>query len=295
VPVTFLSAARRKAYGRFPTPAADETLDALCHLDAFDRMRIAALAGPANVLGYALQLVALRATGRFPDRPCDVPAIDHRRLARALAVAPIDDLGQAYAAHTRRRHRHEIVAAYGYRDLRDAACARRFVAWLLRRTWVGDARAKHLFDAAVERLVAQRILLPGVTTLERLVARVVRRAEDRAARRIDAALNLGHRAELERLLVPEGDGIAPLDRLHERPARLSSTGIGHALDIIDRIQAVACHDLDLSAVPTRRLLRLAQRTAILPRPTLAALRPAHRRAALVAFLHVRALHARFSR
>jgi len=125
-----------------------------------------------------------------------------------------------------------------------------FVTWLLRRAWLGDARANRLFDAAEERLVAQRILLPGVTTLE---------------------------------------------RLHERPARLSSAGIGHALDIIDRIQAVACHDLDLSAVPARRVLRLAQRTAILPRPTLAALHPAHRRAALVAFLHVRALDARFSR
>ncbi len=287
MPVTFLSPTRRRAYGRFPTAPPNETLDALCHVDAFDRMRIAALAGPANVLGYALQLVALRATGRFPDRPCDVPAIVHRRLTRALGISAIDDLDQAYGAHTRRRHRHEIVAAYGYRDLRDAACARRFVTWLLRRAWLGDARANPLFDAAVERLVAQRILLPGVTTLERLVARVVRRAKDRAARRIDAALDGDHRAELDRLLVPEDDGIAPLDRLHERPARLSSTGIGHALDIIDRIQAVACHDLDLSAVPARRVLRLAQRTAILPRPALAALRTRHRRAALVAFLHVR--------
>jgi TnpA family transposase len=287
VPVSFLSPARRERYSRFTEPPSAEALDTLCQLEPFDHLRISALVGPANVLGYALQLVALRATGRFPDAPSQVPASIQRRLAKALSVAAVADIDSAYSAKTRLRHRNDIVSAYGYRDLRDVECARRFVAWLLRRAWFADLRADRLFDEAVAYLVEERVILPGVTTLERLVARSVHRAEDRAARRIEGALDDRKRERLDDLLLPDEEGIAPLDRLHQRPDRISSTGANHGLDLVEHIEAIGCHALDLSAVPTRRLLRLAQRVAILPRPTLAALQPIPRRAALVAFLHLR--------
>ena len=66
--------------------------------------------------------------------------------------------------------------------------------WLYALCWTGTARPSVLFDRATAWLVTHKVLLPGVTVLERHVARVRNRVQERV------------RSLLTRVILPETKG-----------------------------------------------------------------------------------------
>lgn len=69
-------------------------------------------------------------------------------------------------------HLAEIRATYGYHDFSEAAATFPLVRFLYAHAWLSAERPGLLFDAAVTWLKTHRVLLPGITVLERLVAHV---------------------------------------------------------------------------------------------------------------------------
>jgi hypothetical protein len=102
-------------------------------------------------------------------------------LAKQLGIASPSCLAR-YRERVETHHAHatEIERRHGYRDFHQQPEHFRLVRWLYTRAWVSAERPIALFDLTTARLVKQKILLPGVTTLTRLVASV----RDRAAARL---------------------------------------------------------------------------------------------------------------
>ena len=75
--------------------------------------------------------------------------------------------------------------------------------WLYGRAWIGSERPTLLFDLVTARLVQRKILLPGVTTLERLIAGVRERAEQRLWATLTAAPSPQQTKRIQQLVAAE--------------------------------------------------------------------------------------------
>ena len=86
--------------------------------------------------------------------------------------------------------------------------------WLCALCWTGTDRPSVLFDYANGWLVGHKVLLPGVTVLERFIAEVRSRMESRLWRLLVHGVTAAQRQCLDDLLKPaEGSRQSWLDRL----------------------------------------------------------------------------------
>jgi len=113
----------------------------------------------------------VRYLGTFLPDPLDVPTAVLERLAGQLQIAD----PSCVKRYTERRttpfeHREEIKAAYGLREFAEAEAE--FAQWARSRAWNTVQGPKTIFADGMRWLRFNAVLLPGVTTLARLVARV---------------------------------------------------------------------------------------------------------------------------
>ena len=177
MPVDFLSETQRAAYSRYAAEPSAEQLARYFHLDAHDRSVIATRRGDENRLGFAVQLGTVRFLGIFLPRPTEVPDGVVRFVATQLGIRDTTSFAR-YAQRTasHREHASEIQKRYGYRPSSDPAESFQLLRWLYTRATLSAERPSVLFDRATSRLVERKVLLPGVTVLERLVSSVRNRA-----------------------------------------------------------------------------------------------------------------------
>ena len=206
MPVEFLTDVQAAAYGRFTEAPSLAALERFFFLDDTDKALVNKRRGDYNRLGFSLQLGAVRALGAFLADPLDVPTEAVDFVAEQLGVADASCL-KSYGDRekTRLEHQWEITREYGYREFAEAEGE--LMRWVDDRAWNTGDGPKALFDGAVGWLRERRGLLPGVTTLARLVARV----RDEAMQRlwdVLASMLTAEQARLAELLleVPEGRG-----------------------------------------------------------------------------------------
>jgi hypothetical protein len=79
------------------------------------------------------------------------------------------------------------------------------VRWLHTRAWLSSERPSVLFDLATARFVERQVLLPGLSILARLVARIRERANARLYRKLARMPSAEQRDRLKELpVVPAG-------------------------------------------------------------------------------------------
>jgi hypothetical protein len=285
VPVDFLTPAQREQYGCYPELLSAEELARYFHLDDEDREWIAGKRRDSSRLGYALQLTTARFLGTFLDDPTTVPGTVLQALADQLDVAGPTCVGVYRQSEQRWRHTTEIRARYGYRDFMDAGVQFRLGRWLCALCWTGTDRPSVLFDHASGWLIGQRVLLPGVSILERFVAEVRSRMESRLWHLLVRDVTDAQRRRLDELLAPaEGSRQSWLDRLRKGPVRVSGPALVQALRRIEIVRELGIKLPD-AHVPPSRIAALARFANAAKVSAVARLPDARRFATLVAFVH----------
>ncbi|MBJ7611391.1 MAG: DUF4158 domain-containing protein [Candidatus Dormibacteraeota bacterium] len=204
-------------------------------------------------------------------------------LAEQLAVAdPSCVKRYTERRSTRFEHAEEIRGVLTLRDF--AGAEQELTAWVNARAWTTGDGPKAIFNDAVAWLLNRRVLLPGVTSLARLVAQVRDEATQRLWDTLYELLTASQRAVPERLLeVPDGARFSDLERWRNGPAQPSGRNLEKALSRVAEITAVGLGKLDLDAVvPRRRPVDLARYGMAAKAPQLRRHPPSRRMATLLA-------------
>jgi hypothetical protein len=260
MPVEFLTDDEAAAYGRYTGPPSQADLDRVFFLDDADLELVGRHRGEHMRAGFALQLTTVRWLGTFLGDPLDVPGEVLDFIAGQLGVAdPSQVKRYTEREKTRFDHQWEIRRARGYREF--AAAEAEFSGWVAARSRATGDGPKAIFADGLAWLRERKVVLPGVTTLARLVASV----RDESTRQMWGDLarlpDPAQRCALDRLPeVPHGARLSDLERWRRGPApRGSGQSVAKYLDQVAEISGLGRGKLGIEAlVPPRRLAELAR-------------------------------------
>ena len=239
MPSRFVSDEQRARYGRYTGDPNEEQLARHFHLEAADRELMAGMRGAHNRLGFAVPARDSALSRRLPGASVPDAARGSQGRARQLGESPTPGL-DAYRGRQRWRHAATIRDHYGFRDLeQDPAAGFRLTRWLYVLCWTGDDRPGLLFDRVTTWLLAHKVLLPGISTLERLISRVRHRAALRLWRHLTQALTAEQREKLVALVTSDDETLATLEDLRAAPKRRSPMELLRHLERIDTCNAIA--------------------------------------------------------
>jgi len=286
MPVSFLSPAQHNNYGCCPDDLSQNLIDNHFFLDDQDREWIAGKRRDFSRLGYALQLATVRFLGTFLTDITDVPPSVIERIASQINITDYKNCLTAYQNSEQRwRHTVEIRSRNGYREFTEKGIRFRLGRRLCALCWTGTDRPGALFDQALAWLYTNKILLPGVTVLERFIAEIRSRMESKLLRMLVKDLTNDQQNRLNQLLVTNDDEHQSLlDKLRKGPVRVSVPSLVKSLQRIEMARDISV-TISFSRIPSCRIEKLA-RFANTAKITAISRLPFERKmATLVAFAH----------
>lgn len=211
MPVNFLSEDQKASYGNYHGELTKETLARYFHLDDFDRMNISEKRGDQLHIENGSEQVNLYNSGK-----------------------------------QRRQHIVEITKIYGYTEFTDPRVVFSLTRWLYSLCWIGTSRSGIFFERCTGWLLSHKVLLPGYSLLERYIARLRNRVENRLWHSLAACIDDSQTQQLLNLLsVPAGSRYSLLDQLRTGPTKVNATSLVQA---IGRLQAIRNLGVTLPAI-----------------------------------------------
>ena len=286
MPVSFLSHEQRENYGRYSGALSPDDLTRYFHLDDTDHALIAQNRGEYNRLGFAAQLGTVRYLGTFLEDPLDVPVTILHTLAKQLRIEAMTDAHIYSASRQRLQHAAEIKTQYGYVEITERQVGFHLTRWLYALCWTGTDRPSVLFERAVTWMITHKVLLPGCSTLERYIARLRGRVEERLWLSLGRGISSEQQGRLESLLlVPVGSRSSQLDRLRKGPVMVSSRSLVVALMRLHSVRELGISLPAAARIPATRVAALARFAGAAKVSAILRLPNPRRLATLVAFVH----------
>lgn len=285
MPIEFLTEDQQSQYGCYSSEPNDAQLARYFLLDSTALELINKRRRNYNRLGFALQLTTVRFLGTFLPNPIAVPSRIRDFLSQQLN-ADVEDLEQYMERKvTRYAHVAEIQDCYGYHEFNTAPWKFRLSRLLYTRAWVSNERPSLMFDFATAWLIQNKVLLPGVTTLSRLVSEIRERAVNQLWKRLSSLPTAAQKKKLETLLeVPEGSRTSRFDRYRKGPVTVSSPAFGLAVSRFLELKEFGAHDVDFSHIPPVRLRNLARHAGVMSMHKISRMPEDKRIAILLAFV-----------
>ena len=283
--VDFLTPEQKAHYGQYAGEPSEGQLARYFHLSESDLAFVANRRGDQNRLGVALQLTSVRFLGTFLPDIAVVPTNAKQFVGRQLSIAVSALTDYAQRDTTKREHNALIRNQYGYKEFGDRPWVFRLSRVLYAHAWISNERPSVMFEIAAAWLVQHKVLLPGESTLSRLIAEIRKRAADRLWHQLSSLPNETQRASLEGLLqIPEGQRTSEFDRLRKGPTTISSPALNLALQRYQDLRAFGIHKLSFSNIPPVRLKNLARYAGVTSMHKIARMPEDRRIAVLVGFV-----------
>lgn len=250
-------------------------------LSAADLATIERRRGTYNQLGFALQLCAFRYPGRLLWPGEAIPEAALRFVAEQLAVAPRALATYAARPQTRREHLDVLREAFGFRMF-SPEHRRQLLVWLL-PVALANTGAVAIGAALMDELRRRKILAPGPTVIERLLAAGLVLAERHVAHQLTRNLSPEQIEALDTLLLTrEGTSMSVLAWARQPPGAPGHRALVQLVDQLSCLRAVAIDPACIEGVHPERLRKLAREGARFTAQHLRALSPLRRHATLVA-------------
>lgn len=220
----FLTGAQRAEWERFPAEI-DERALARCFSFPDDELeRIAERKGVHARFGLAATVGSLRWIGFVPIALSDLPERAAALIAEQLDVA-LDEIDHGRLQPERHARGGQLAAGLaiaGFRGWHSDDAGRRR-GWLCERALDHDGPLGLLRDA-LDRLRRDRIVRPGLTVVERLVAAAREDAEREIHARARPLLTVALAERFDEFVrVPDGEGVAPVKAFGQETRSVGST------------------------------------------------------------------------
>lgn len=149
---------------------------------------------------------------------------------------------------------------YGsHRHFTDPGIGFRLSRWLYALCWTGTDRPGVLFERATSWLLTQKVLLPGISQLERFIAQLRSRVEERLWYTLGRSVTEEQRQHLQDLLlVAEGNRSSRLDQLRSGPVMVSGPALVRALRRLDDVRGLGIALPAAAQYPPSRIAALAR-------------------------------------
>ncbi len=286
MPTRFLTAAQRANFGRLPAMLCEDDLAKAFTLDRNDLRVIRSLRTDRNRLGYALLLTSVRFVGTFPASLQEVPPVIMGYLCTQLGIDDQISLASYFSSKTVERHVRSIRERYGFVYFADTPRLRLgLTRWLYAECWIGNERPAVLVLQAADWLVAQNVILPGISTIERLVGRVRDRTKARLWSHLAGSLSDVQHERIAALFKRDDNNLSQLEILRASPLKRRQSDFWNHLDRLDAVRDFGLGLTPPKAVPAAQLERLARIARRAKPSALAALKEPRRTATVAALFY----------
>jgi len=253
----FLKADSREALSNFPHTIDESDLITHFLLTPEDLAQIKLNRTDTQRLGFAVLLCGLRYLGFFPNEIVTAPINVVSYLAEQIRCTPESLLTYGGRLRTRQDHQRAIMVYLNFRWFKEAETQKLF-QWLSQRALEND-RPSTLLQQASEWLYKQRIIRPGITTLEELVMSSRDGAHQLTYERIAQSLDTDLEKKLDQLLAPNPEiGSTPLSWLRRPAQEYRATDILQDLQKLDLVYRWAIDGWQLTRLPPARIQHLVQ-------------------------------------
>lgn len=212
--------------------------------------------GAGNRIGFALLLSGVRLTGRFPHDFELIPRSVLTHICAQLQIEPPLFVAYPQRRPTRHEHTERLRVYLGLRNFthKDRTAVKQYASERVR----GGARLHELLPVAEQSLRERHVVLPGVTTLERLIGQARSETEDAIFAELCQRLNQSERQQVLKLMeAADGQKTSRFQQLQQAAGRLSPEALERELDPLAVVRALLPAQLDLGDLHPQLLERLA--------------------------------------
>lgn len=209
-----------------------------------------------NKLGFAVQLCCLRNPGWSLSNINGIPDIVLNYIAEQLQISPKEFERYAQRENTRLEHLQELREEYGYRSFTDSDSI--FISEFLTPFAMENDNAGRLLRIAIKEMKREKIILPGITTIEKIVNEVLQRADNMVLSLINKSISNSQKRQLDKIIESPNETVkTTLAYLKENPGQSSPKAF---MDIIEKLEVIRKLELklNLEGIHPNRLRQLSR-------------------------------------